>query len=104
MTVVYKRYRSLDDFYPSYAQEHLNRTNRRLHFAGTTLAFAGLVAAGATRNPWFAVLGIAAGVALAVIGQVFFERRYQLLLRYPGLSFLADWRLWLRTVLGRAPL
>ncbi|EFA86296.1 hypothetical protein PPL_00084 [Heterostelium album PN500] len=31
-------YTTFEDFYPFYLKEHTNRTNRRLHFVGTTLA------------------------------------------------------------------
>jgi hypothetical protein len=33
-----KDFKSFDEFFPFYMQEHSNKTNRRLHFVGTTLA------------------------------------------------------------------
>ena len=40
-----QRYRTLVEFYPFYLGEHSNRTCRRLHFAGSTIAVGLLVAA-----------------------------------------------------------
>jgi hypothetical protein len=36
-------YRRFADFYPFYLSQHANRSCRRLHFAGTTLAWSGHV-------------------------------------------------------------
>jgi len=40
-----KRFATFAEFYPFYLSEHANRTCRRLHFAGTSLALGCVVAA-----------------------------------------------------------
>jgi len=40
-----KPFRTFADFYPFYLSEHANRISRRLHFVGTSIAFALLIAA-----------------------------------------------------------
>ncbi len=45
-------YRTFREFYPFYLAEHANRTCRRLHFIGSCLVLAVLVAATATANFW----------------------------------------------------
>ena len=37
-----KEFKSFEEFFPFYMQEHSNRTNRRLHFIGTSLALLSL--------------------------------------------------------------
>lgn len=37
-----KEFNSFEEFFPFYMQEHSNRTNRRLHFIGTSLALLSL--------------------------------------------------------------
>ena len=49
---------SFREFYPFYLGEHSNRTCRRLHFAGTSIALALFAAAIATRSGWLAVAAL----------------------------------------------
>ena len=51
------RYDSFAAFYPFYLSEHSNRTCRRLHFVGTSLALACLVTLLLTLNPWWLLAG-----------------------------------------------
>ena len=45
-------FRTFREFYPFYLREHTNRTSRRLHFVGTSLALALLILAVARRTGW----------------------------------------------------
>jgi len=45
-----KRYRTFSEFYPFYLSEHQNRTSRRLHFVGTSVAAILLVLTIVTQN------------------------------------------------------
>ncbi len=36
-------FKSFEEFFPFYMKEHSNRTNRRLHFIGTTLSLLSLI-------------------------------------------------------------
>ena len=56
------------DFYPFYLSEHANRTNRRLHFIGTTLGLAGVLHSLSTLNFWWLLAGAAAGYGFAWSG------------------------------------
>lgn len=96
-----RRYRTLGEFYPFYLDEHSNRTCRRLHFAGTSLALALLVAAIAIRNGWLAVAALLQGYALAWVGHFFFEHNRPATFEHPWLSFLGDWRMWWDILTGR---
>jgi hypothetical protein len=96
-----RAFRSFDDFYPFYLSEHANRTSRRLHFVGTTIALALLVAAIATQNGWLVLVALLQGYAFAWVGHFFFEHNKPATFKYPGFSFMGDWRLWWEIVTGR---
>ena len=96
-----KAFRSFEDFYPFYLSEHANRTSRRLHFVGTTIALALLVAAIATRSGWLVLVALLQGYAFAWVGHFFFEHNKPATFKYPGFSFMGDWRLWWEIVTGR---
>ena len=94
---------SFDDFYPFYLSEHANRTSRRLHVVGTTIALALLVTAVTTQTWWLILLALVQGYAFAWVGHFFFEHNKPATFKYPGFSFMGDWRLWWETVTGKMP-
>ena len=96
-------YRSFHDFYPFYLSEHANRTSRRLHVVGTTIALALLVAAVTTQSWWLIAVALVQGYAFAWVGHFFFEHNKPATFKYPRFSFMGDWRLWWETVTGRMP-
>jgi hypothetical protein len=63
---------TFEEFWPYYVSQHQNRTCRRLHFAGTTLAM-GCIAV----SPWYPPALLAApvvGYGLAWVGHFAFEK------------------------------
>jgi hypothetical protein len=96
-----KLYRSFADFYPFYLREHANRTSRRLHFIGSCVAIALLVAAVATGVWWLVAVALVEGYAFAWVGHFFFEHNRPATFKYPLLSLMGDWRLWWDIVTGR---
>ena len=98
-----QRYRTFADFYPVYLSEHANRTSRRLHFVGTTIAIVLLVASVATRQGWIVVAALLEGYAFAWVGHFFFERNRPATFGYPVFSFLGDWRMWWDTLTRKRP-
>jgi hypothetical protein len=99
-----KSFRTFDDFYPFYLSEHGNRTSRGLHFAGTSIAVALLVAAVCTRKWWLIGAALLQGYAFAWIGHFFFEHNRPATFKYPWFSFRGDWRLWWEILTGRVRL
>ena len=89
------------DFYPFYLSEHANRVSRRLHFAGSSIALALLVAALVTQAWWLVAVAIVQGYAFAWVGHFFFEHNKPATFKYPGFSLLGDWRLWWEIVTGK---
>lgn len=96
-------YRSFADFYPFYLSEHMNRTSRRLHFVGTSIAVVLLVAVLVTQNWWLLLVGLVQGYAFAWIGHFFFEHNRPATFKYPRYSFMGDWRMWWEILTGRMP-
>lgn len=94
-------YRTLDEFYPYYLQEHSNRTCRRLHFVGTTLALLLLVAAVTVGPLWLIAVGIVQGYAWAWVGHYVFEHNKPATFKYPLLSFRGDWKMWWQMLTGK---
>jgi hypothetical protein len=89
---------TLDEFWPFYVSQHLNPTNRRLHFIGTTLGLLILAATIALRRPGLLLAGLVCGYAFAWVGHFFFEKNRPATFKYPLLSFRADFRLWWLTL------
>ncbi|HEY8359916.1 MAG TPA: DUF962 domain-containing protein [Ramlibacter sp.] len=95
------RFRSFGEFYPFYLDEHSNRTSRRLHFIGTCIAIALIVSAVVTQAWWLLAVAVVQGYAFAWVGHFFFERNKPATFKYPGYSFMGDWRLWWDIVRGK---
>jgi hypothetical protein len=97
-------FRTFREFYAFYLREHANRTSRRLHFLGTSLALCLLVLALATRTWWLAAVALLEGYALAWVGHFFFERNKPATFKHPWFSLMGDWHLWWDIVSGKMPL
>jgi hypothetical protein len=98
-----KRFARFADFYPFYLSEHSNRVSRRLHFTGTSIALALLAMAVVLQNGWLVAAALVQGYAFAWVGHFFFEHNKPATFRYPGFSFMGDWRLWWEMVTGKIP-
>jgi len=96
-------FESFATFYPYYLNEHRNRTCRRLHFVGSTLALLCLVALVATGNPWWLLGAVVSGYAFAWVGHFAFEKNRPATFRHPLYSLMGDWVMYANTLRGRIP-
>lgn len=96
-----KIFRTFREFYPFYLSEHANRTSRRLHFTGTSIAAALLIAALLSQLWWLLVVALVQGYALAWVGHFFFEHNRPATFEYPWFSFMGDWRMWWEILTGK---
>ena len=87
-------YHTFQEFYPFYLSEHSNRTCRLLHFIGTTIAVALLLAAAITQTWWLILVALVQGYTFAWIGHFCFEHNKPATFTYLRFSFLGDWRMW----------
>jgi hypothetical protein len=100
-TIDPKSFTSFAEFYPFYLGEHRNRTCRRLHFAGSTLALACLAMLLATGQPWWLLIGLLCGYGFAWLGHFGFEKNKPASFKLPLYSFLGDWRMYADIWRGR---
>jgi hypothetical protein len=88
-----------EEFWPFYVSQHLDATNRALHFVGTTLAFVSLGAA-VLASAWWWVAVPLSGYGFAWVGHFFFERNRPATFTYPLWSLRGDFRMYRLTLLG----
>ena len=94
-------YKTLKEFYPYYLGEHSNRTCRRLHFFGTTLAIGLMATALVTQTWWLIAVAFVQGYAWAWIGHYFFEHNRPATFTNPFYSFVGDWVMWKEILTGK---
>jgi len=94
-------YASFADFYPHYLREHQNRTNRRLHFFGTTLVILMVGAILATGGWGWLLLVPVAGYGPAWVGHFWFERNRPATFSHPLCSLIGDFRMYADTWTGK---
>ena len=96
-------FKSFADFYPYYLREHQNRTNRRLHFFGTSLVLV-LVAASLAAGSWLLLATVPlAGYGPAWLGHFYFERNKPATFYHPFYSLIGDFRMYADTWMGKIP-
>ena len=95
------RFTSFREFYPFYLQEHSNKTCRRLHFIGTSLVLALLVAVLITGNwVWLWAFPVI-GYGFAWVGHYVYEKNRPATFKYPCYSFMGDFVMYKDIWLGR---
>jgi hypothetical protein len=92
---------SFADFYPYYLSEHRNRTCRRMHFIGSTLALACLALLLYTGELRYLAFGLLCGYGFAWIGHFVFEKNKPASFKRPLYSFMGDWVMYRDIWLGR---
>lgn len=98
-----RKFTRFSEFYPFYLAEHSNRTCRRLHFLGSTLALASLVALTLTGNAWFLLAALVSGYGFAWIGHFGFEKNRPASFQRPLYSFRGDWVMYKDIWTGKIP-
>lgn len=96
-------YATFRDFYPYYLAEHRNATCRRLHFIGSWLVIAALLAALVTRNAWLLLLMPLFGYGFAWVGHFKFEKNRPATFKHPLYSLLGDWVMFWQLLTGKIP-
>ena len=93
--------RTFVEFWPFYLREHARPATRTLHFAGTTLSLALLLAAAVLQRPWLVLAAVVCGYAFAWAGHFFVEHNKPATFKYPLWSLAADWKMWGLALTGR---
>jgi hypothetical protein len=98
-----RAFTSFAAFYPFYLKEHSNRTCRRLHFLGSSLALIFLGTAVFTANAWWLLVGLLCGYGFAWLGHFGFEHNRPASFKRPLYSFLGDWAMYRDIWVGKIP-
>lgn len=86
-------YQTFEEFYPFYLSQHSNKTNRILHYIGTTLAMVQLICAIISGSFWSFLLVPILGYSFAWVGHFFFEQNKPATFKYPLWSLMGDFRM-----------
>ncbi len=95
------RYPDFASFYPFYLSQHSNRTCRRLHFIGSSLALGFLLQSALSLNPRWLLAALVCPYALAWIGHFVFEKNRPATFTYPLWSFCGDWKMFAQMLQGK---
>ena len=87
-------------YWPEYVNEHRNKLNRNLHFAGTALTLA-FLALGAFEDPWFLLGSPLAAYGLSWAGHRWAEKNRPTTFRYPLWNLMADGQMFFLMCVGR---
>ena len=85
------RYASFREFYRFYLSEHSHRMCRRLHFVGSLLVIAVVLAAIASADARWLLLAPVVGYGFAWIGHFYFEKNRPATFQHPFYSLAGDW-------------
>jgi hypothetical protein len=89
-----KTYGSFEEFWPDYVRAHANKTNRQLHFVGSTLALACVGGALLFRRKSLLLLAPVVGYGFAWTGHFAFEKNVPATFGHPLHSLRADAKMW----------
>ena len=89
-----KTYATFEEFWPDYVRAHSNKTNRQLHFVGSSLALACVGGALLFRRKSLLLLAPVLGYGFAWTGHFGFEKNVPASFANPIHSFRADWKMW----------
>jgi hypothetical protein len=96
-----KHITSYGEFWPYYLREHAKAETRAIHFLGTGVATASLVAMILTGNPLFIAVALIGGYGPAWFAHFFIEKNRPATFQYPLWSLASDYRMAFAWITGR---
>ena len=96
-----EKIQSYREFWPYYLGEHRRRGTRALHYIGTSLGLAALVAAIVLASWPLALAAVVSGYAFAWIGHAFVEHNKPATFTYPVWSLVSDFRMYFMAISGK---
>jgi len=94
-------FKSFGEFWPYYLSEHSKPSTRLLHYFGSVIGIAVLLALIAIGKWWLFPLAFVPGYAFAWIGHFFIEKNRPATFTYPLWSFIGDWKMLFLMLTGR---
>src|SRR5690606_8007824 len=99
----YKRFKTFKEFYPFYLSEHSDKTNRTLHFIGTSLLLTVLIYALATQQYKLILLCPLFGYGFAWVGHFGFEKNKPASFKQPVYSLMGDFAMFWQLLTRQIP-
>ena len=100
-----QQFQNFEEFYPYYLEEHSNRTNRRLHFIGSTggllLVLYGIASMDLAVFGRCLLAALVLGYGMAWVGHFFIEHNRPATFKYPWMSYRGDWKMWWQMLTGK---
>ena len=96
-----KEYKTFEEFYPYYLNEHRQLGTRISHFIGTTLFFLFAFYSFVTMQLLFLLAGIVSAYAFAWVGHFFIEKNKPATFKYPWMSLKGDFKLYFEILMGK---
>lgn len=93
-------FKSFDDFWPFYVREHSSKTNRALHFVGTTLAVTSLATGLLTGKKGLLLAAPVLGYGFAWVGHFIIEKNRPATFQHPLWSLRGDFVMWWKIATG----
>ncbi|HXD93731.1 MAG TPA: DUF962 domain-containing protein [Bacteroidia bacterium] len=96
-----KEYKTFEEFYPYYLNEHRQVGTRVTHFIGTSLFFSLTITAIIKGNAQFLLASVISAYFFAWIGHFFIEKNKPATFKYPWMSLKGDFKLYFEILLGK---
>jgi hypothetical protein len=96
-----KKYKKFKDFYPFYLTQHAHKTNRALHFIGTSLVIFIVLASIFTKQYHLGFFIPLFGYGFAWVGHFFFEKNKPATFIYPIWSLFSDFLMFYHIITGQ---
>lgn len=100
-STIRESYNSIAEFYPFYLSQHSSRSNRRLHFIGTSIVIALLLVGLLSGNYLLFIAVPLAGYGFAWVGHFFIEKNKPATFKYPWYSLACDFVMFKDILIGR---
>ncbi len=95
-----QRIQTFDEFWLYYLREHSRLGCRALHYLGTSLAMAAVLA-GIFVSPWWLLAAVFVGYGPAWIGHFVIEKNKPATFGYPFWSLISDYKMYGLAIVGR---
>ena len=96
-----KPYKTYQDFFLFYLNEHSKPLTRAFHYVGTTIALTCIAFFVVTFNAWFLLTGLITAYGMAWISHFTIEHNKPATFTYPVWSYIADHHMLLLALTGR---
>lgn len=96
-----KEYKTFEEFYPFYLEQHSELGTRVTHFIGTTLFLLLFITAFVRQQWWLILVSIVCAYGFAWVGHFFIEKNKPATFKYPWMSLKGDFKMYFEIIAGK---